>query len=394
MKTLNFSSEILEKDQINTYFSELYNSETNHHLVKGSLKPESNVFNNKLIVFHDVPGYFDTKLISSLKNIELKKINTYKGSLINILNYNTVEDYLNKEISSKERYEIRRRQKRLDACIKPIYKTYYGNISKEEYDIVFNDYKQMLIRRLEQKKSYWEELDYWEERYESTFQLIKEKKACIFVIYRNETPISIYINSVFDKIIFNEVVAYDIDYSKFNIGILIFIKIIEWAINNNFELIDMSKGDFSYKERFKNTTYTFQNHIIYDKSNFKISLVAKMLILKLNVIYTLLPWLKKLKLNKLKTFYNRIKNRHVFKDYNSLNELVLETEMLSTLDTVSNLKSINQNSNLPHFLKKPIIDFAFLNTEFVDEIDVFLDLNSDKKFYLKGKKAIQKIILH
>ncbi|MFH4965324.1 GNAT family N-acetyltransferase [Gaetbulibacter sp. M235] len=391
LQKLNFGLDILENGQIGTYYSELFNNETNKLLYSS---PVTNTisFKNKLVFISDIPNYLDTIKSNDSKEIKLKKINTYQGSFINLSKYNTIEDYLINEISTKERSEIRRRQKRLDNCIKPVYKMYYGSISKKEYDIIFNDYRQMLLRRLEQKQSYWEELDYWKDRYATTFNLINEKKACIYVIYHNDTPISIYINSVYDKIIFNEVVAYDIDYSRFNIGILIFIKIVEWAINNDFDLIDMSKGDFSYKERFRNGTYTFQNHIIYDTNNINASIKAKALILKLNIIYIVLPWLKKLKLNKLNTLYKRIKNRHVFKEFSSQPEIIIETEKLLAIDNFNNLKLINPNNDDYTCLKKPIIDFAFLNVEFIDEIMVYMDINN-KEFYLKGANSFQKIVI-
>jgi len=313
MKKINFG-EILERETISTYYSKLFNIKT-HSLIHSSKKTENNFLKNNLIHINDVPNYLKTELSDVSGNIKFNKINSYHGSLIDLSNYNTIDDYLVNVITSKERYEIRRRQKRLDNCFRPVYKMYCGEISKTDYDIVFTDYKEMLIRRLEQKQSYWEELDYWEERYNSSFKLINEKKVCVFVIYHHKTPIAIYINSIYDKIIFNEVVAYDIDFSRFNIGILIFIKVIEWSINNNFKIIDMSKGDFSYKERFRNGTYTFENQIVYNSSNIPVFIKAKMLILKLNLLYKFLPILKKIKLDKLYTYFKRIKKKHFFKDF-------------------------------------------------------------------------------
>ena len=388
---LNFHLDLLEKEDISTYYTELFNVETNK-LVHTSALTGSGFLKNNLVYLNDVPNYLNTKINAPSKNIKLKKINTYQGSLINLSEYNDFDDYLLKKISTKERSEIRRRQKRLDYCIKPTYKMYYGEISKTDYNIVFNDYKQMLVRRLEQKQSYWEELDYWETRYQSTFKLINKKKVCVFVIYHNKKPIAIYINSIFDKIIFNEVVAYNIDFSRFNIGILIFLKIIEWGINNKFELIDMSKGDFSYKERFRNRTYTFENHIIYSSSNIPILIKAKWVILKLHLLYTFLPLLKKIKLNRLNTAIKRMKNRHLFKEYASEAKLNLETKKLSTIDVLDNLEIINQEDKVYSFLKKPIIDFAFLNVEFIDDVLIYRDNTRANTFYLKGKKATQQLV--
>ena len=391
IRKINFG-EILENDIINTYYSKLYNNKT-HLLIHSSSKTDSEILKNNLIYVHDVPNYLKTELSTISENIKLNKINSYRGSLIDLSNYNTIDDYLANEITSKERYEIRRRQKRLDNCFKPVYKMYYGDISKSDYDIIFNDYKEMLLRRLEQKQSYWEELDYWEERYNASFKLINERKACVFVIYHNHTPIAIYINSIYDKIIFNEVVAYDIDFSRFNIGILIFIKVIEWSINHEFHIMDMSKGDFSYKERFRNGTYTFENHIIYNSNNISISIKARLLILKLNLLYKFLPLLKKIKLHKLNTFIKRIKNRHLFKEYTTKTNLNIETKKLSSINIMDHLELINPEDKVYSLLKKSIIDFAFLNVEFIDDILVYRDTTNEKKFYIKGKKSIHQIVI-
>ena len=386
---MNFGT-LIESDAIDNYYSKIFNCITNT-LIYSSPKTDDVFFKNKLVYIHDVPDYLKTETKAISASIKQKIIQSYQGSAINLKNYNSIDDYLANEITSKERYEIRRRQKRLDACIKPVYKTFYGNITKAEYDTIFNDYKQMLLRRLEQKQSYWEELDYWEERYNTSFKLIHEKKACVYAIYHKEAPIAIYINSVYDKIIFNEVVAYDIDYSKFNIGILIFIKLIEWSIDNGMELMDMSKGDFSYKVRFRNDTYAFQNHLIYDSRKVSICLKANLIILKQKTIYYLLPWLKKLKLNKLNTAFKRIKKSHVFKEYAS-ESYITEIKTVTDLDSIKNLKLMDVDKDTVSFLKKPVIDFAFLNVECFDDILVYNDTKNKNRFYIKGKKSMQQLV--
>lgn len=391
MHKLNFHLDLLEKDNISTYYTELLNVETNK-LVHTSSLTGSSVLKNNLVYIDDVPNYLNAKINTQSETIKLKKINTYQGSLINLGKYNNFSDYLLSEISTKERSEIRRRQKRLDHCIKPTYKMFYGAISEADYNMVFNDYKQMLVRRLEQKQSYWEELDYWEARHKSTFQLIHQKKACVFVIYHNKKPIAIYINSIFGTAMFNEVVAYDIDFSRFNIGILIFLKTIEWAINNKFELIDMSKGDFSYKERFRNGTYTFQNHIIYNNKELLMWVKANLLILKISLIYKLLPWLKKMKINTLYTNYKRIKKRHIFKDYVLEPNRDFHIEKIAKMDPLDDLKLINIENPAYGFLKKPSIDFAFLNVEHFDDIVVYNKESNENTYFFKGKNAIQKIV--
>ncbi|WP_406683904.1 GNAT family N-acetyltransferase [Seonamhaeicola sp. MEBiC1930] len=377
----DFYTDILEKECIDSLFSYVYNLETKSIV---SSSNSNNLIKNKLLILSEVPNYLSTTLISLPKSIKRKIVNTYEGSLINICDYNNIDEYLKKEISSQRRSNIKRCYKRLDTCIQPTYKMYYGDIDQSQYDKIFNDYKLMLKRRLAQKNSYWEELDYWEERYKKTYKLINEKKAAIFVIYNGHEPISIYINTIFKKTIYIEVIAYNIDYSKFKLGFLTLTKVIDWSIKNDFEIIDMSKGDFYYKERFRNGSYKFQNHIIYDSSSILISIKAQLLYLKLKSIYKILPLAKKWKINRIyKKYFVRKKI-----DYKNSNIVSIDIQKQEEPINEFDLKKIDINNSNYSFLRQYFFDYLFLNFEFIHDVTVYHDNKST--FFFKGRKSVQK----
>ncbi|WNH10229.1 GNAT family N-acetyltransferase [Thalassobellus suaedae] len=382
IRKIDFGLDVLEKNDFKSYYSYVFNDEIGGLISKSQ---NNDFLKNKAFIINEVPSYIKTKINNSSDTIKIKTINTYSGSFINISKYNNIDLYLKKEISSQRRSTLNRCQKRLDLCINPSYKIFYGDISRTEYNKIFNDYKLMLKRRLAQKNSYWEELEFWEERYARTYDLINEKKASIFVIYDSDKPISIYINSNFNDILYIEVIAYDIDYSKFKLGFSALVKVIEWAILNNYKLIDMSKGDFYYKERFRNGTYYFQKHLIYDNSNLSIKLNIFVLFLKLKAMYNLLPILKKLKINKIYRSYIIRKNKNKLST-NTLENYSFSKEKIDSFNFVKSDK-INIEEAKYFFLKEEFHNYLFLNFEKKTDVDIY---KINDAIFFKGQKTIQK----
>ena len=95
--------------------------------------------------------------------------------------------------------------------------------------------------------------------------MIQSKQASLFVIYDNKKPISITLRFHSNKIIFDTITVFDIDYQKFRLGSLSIIKMLDWAFKNNFKIFDLCKGHLDYKEKWSNIRYSVDNHIIYNK---------------------------------------------------------------------------------------------------------------------------------
>lgn len=112
----------------------------------------------------------------------------------------------------------------------------------------------------------------------------KWKKASLFVIYNGETPVQISLNYHFNKILFISIPSFDIAYSKFSLGNISIYKILEWALYNDYDLLDLEYGSLEYKRQWSNHVYSFDDHIIYPKDNYFVSLVANLEIGKLKII--------------------------------------------------------------------------------------------------------------
>ena len=196
---------------------------------------------------YNIPPYIGLSLENpnAYKTFILPEID--KGLLINLEPYKSIEDYTLKQISSRKRKQLRSSLKRLESCFKITYKTYYGEIDKITYNTLIDKAHNFITRRFNQINKEHIQLKNWSLIKNNTYKLVKEKKASIFVIYDNEKPINICFNYHFKDITSNSLSTYDIDYAKYSLGSIDILKQIEWNINNDFKIFDMSIGESEYK---------------------------------------------------------------------------------------------------------------------------------------------------
>lgn len=235
-----------------------------------------NSLKKKVLVIYDVPNYF--KIENTLKSDFLKIIivKEYIGFLIDLSNYKSLNEYLNYKFNSKKRGQFRSYIKKLENSFNISYQMFYGEINREEYEYLFNEMHSLLVKSFSYKKIKNRKLipENFAFLKEVTYKLILEKQACLFVIYNDKIPIGISMNYNADGILFGDSTVYDLNYSKFNIGIIGLMKQIEWCISNQINIYDFSKGYFPYKKRWCNKEYHFEHHVIYDSKSLKSNTTA------------------------------------------------------------------------------------------------------------------------
>ena len=236
---------------------------------------ESELYNKTCLVF-DVPAYFNTDTTKLGDRIKLLKSKQYPGYLIETGKYNSLNDYMLERFSKNSRNKNKKFKRRLEDSFNIRYKMFFGEMTKEEYDFVFNAFKNLLEKRFTDKKVTNNNLDTkeWSFYHEVAFPLILEKKASLFVIYDNDKPIGVTLSYFSDDTLFDAITVFDIDYFKFHLGSVTIMKLIEWCIDNNIKILDFSKGYFEYKTRWCTQTYDFEYHIYYDSDSIKSKLVA------------------------------------------------------------------------------------------------------------------------
>lgn len=331
------------------------------------------------------PSFLSPKFINAntviIKELPQKKINGYA---IVIKQSENFETFLKDEFSKSFRANIKRLTTRLETCFSIKYKMIYGHILKNEYTFLTDALHKMLTKRFEQRNEKNDILKNWDFYLESTFDLVNTKKASIFVIYDDETPIHICVNHHFNDMLFVSIPSYNIDYSKFALGNISINKLLEWAVNNGYSLLDMAYGDLEYKRRWSNLVYSFSHHIIYSinspiskiKANLEIFAITFKNFLKKYNVDVLIKKIKQLK--KEKTRY------HKCPDYT--------IQEVSNFDT-KDLLTADLNSVIIAPVKKLIFDILYTHKEHRDNITVYKN-KSENEFYIIGKSISQKIILN
>lgn len=344
------------------------------------LKKNENDYKNKVFFIYDIPTYINMYSLK-LGALKIKSIKQYKGYLANLDNYTSLHSYVTDNFSSRSRKVFNKYIRKLEECFNIKYQMFYGNnITKNEYDFIFDNFNRLLKKRFNEKRinNHYLADKKWEYLKEVIYPMILSKKASIFVIFDNKKPINISINYLASNINFGALTVIDTDYSKFNIGFIDIMKHLEWCIENNLQIFDFSKGDFEYKKRWGNKVYNFEYHILYDSSSFIATLIAvflskyfslKQILRSKNVHTRFHEFIFLLKGNKKTT----TSNFHIINDEKNIND--------------NELECIDLYSTKYAFLKKIVYEFLYKNSESINDIKVYLANNSDNTYYIKGKKS-------
>lgn len=360
MKSIDFYATLTEHNEVPPYYKTLiYNRDNSvYHKHNQPSTEIKKAVSTKLFPLYLTPKFQD-KTALLVKKVAQKKITGYAIDLKNITN---IDDFLTQEYSKSFRANIRRLKKRLEDCFTVSYQMFFGSISKEDYAFYMDELHKMLTIRFNQRNESNDILNNWDFYLESTYNLVLERKASIFVIYENKIPVHICVNHHFNNILFVSIPSYDIDYSKFALGNISIYKLLEWAINNNYLMLDMAYGSLEYKRRWSNLIYNFEHHIIYDKSKFAHIIVSTLEVKKIQLKNLLKRYGIDEYIKKLKALKNR---KSTFpEDANYKIEEVSETP-------TSNLEPIDIYSTNHPSIKKVVFEFLYANKIHIDDLKTF-----------------------
>jgi len=294
--------------------------------------------------------------------------------------FESAEDYLKSHFSSNQRYTIRRRKTLLEKCFNISTKVYYGIIDFSEYEHIMNKAKELLGGRFEQKNIENEYLVEWTMYQKCLFPLINKKKASIFVVYNETTPIQININFNINKTCFATMLIYDIDYSKFGMGHIGAYNVLDWCIKNKYDFLDLGMSTYDYKTKWSNFNYDLETQIIFNKEQKVLNVLGYMFKILFMIKYIFIS---------LK-FWRRFRNEKRAKKNAPILEDV-KIEKVTDLPPLSlNILSLNEVSNYPN-LRKTINDFLYAKK--VHENSVKLYKNEESTFFIKSKNEVFKFNL-
>ncbi|MCF7568634.1 GNAT family N-acetyltransferase [Sabulilitoribacter arenilitoris] len=372
------------------FYKKITNSFLNSIVYESDAKTTSK-FSNLTYAISDIPSYFIAEFNKSYKHLKLLKTPLYLGFLINLSVFKNLEDYLNNHLGRPRKSQLKRYRKRLDKCISPQYKIFYGDISKEEYNFTFKKLIELTQRRFTQKEELNFELPYLELYQEIMYPMILDKKASIFIIYHDKKPINITLNFIEDATIFHWNSCYDIDYQMFNLGHINMVNHLEWAFNNGFKLFDMGRGDFLHKRKYVNESYMYYEHIVYNSKSIIAYISAKSKLLKLKLRFALIKLLKKTNLHLLYGRYAKYKYKFAKSRNNKNNEVKISTDTISEIPKLETLTLIDLTIGKYDFLIKPLNYFLHKSQDNVSQVKVYMDKKNSQVFYFEGTKKQQKL---
>ncbi|NJX15174.1 GNAT family N-acetyltransferase [Tamlana crocina] len=360
MKRIDFYATLTEHNEVPLFYKTLIYSCNNSVYYKHnqSCTETENPVSIKLFPLYLKPEFRDNPSFE-VKKVPQKKITGYA---IDLKNTNNIDGFLTQEYSKSFRANIRRLKKRFEDCFTVSYKMFFGSISKEDYNFYMGELHKMLTIRFDQRNESNDILNNWSFYLESTYKMVLEKKASIFVIYENNIPVHVCINHHFNNILFVSIPSYDIDYSKFALGNISIYKLLEWALKNNYLMVDMAYGTLEYKRRWSNLIYDFEHHIIYDKSKFGQVLASTLEVNKIQLKNILKRYGFDEYVKKLKTLKNR---KRTFPE-----EVSYKIEEVSETST-NNLEPIDIYSKEHASIKKIVFEFLYAKKAHIDELKLF-----------------------
>ena len=337
-------------------------------------------------VINDIPPYFELSLSTQKNSLKSYEINKYTGFLADLKNYRDIDSYVRDCFRSKNRSNMMREKRRLETCFEIEYKMYYGEISEEEFDFLFDTMKKFIGKRFSQRGDTHSGMEEWSVIKKNAYPLILSKRASLFVIYNGNNPIDICLNYHYQNIMNHMIRSYDIDYSKYRLGYIDLLQQIEWCILNNFNIFDLSRGEMDYKKQWCNTTYHFKSHIIYKDHK----LLSKVLAYTLTKFFELKEFLKRKNVPKM---YSRIINTIIKKQrpVPENRQINIETKELLKIPEPTSLRKLNINNPQYSFLRKPVYDFQYLNSESYKHIGIYMVNNTNDTYMVIGKKKSQQI---
>lgn len=343
-------------------------------------------YKNKVFIIYDVPTHFEIKSLEKSNGLKLYKSKQYPGFLINLKNHVTIDDYLLATFSRSSRTKYRRYSKGLESCFDISTKMFFGAINKKEYDDVFEYFMILLKKRFSEKQISNNNMHpaEWSFYKDVAYPLILDKKASLFVLYNNETPIAITYNYHSNNTLIEAITVFDIDYVKFNLGYINNLKLLNWCFENDLDTLDFSKGYFDYKKRMCTNEYDFEYHILYDNNSLK----SKVLAFLYFQFYELKAYLRKkdihTRLHKFSYFILNIKQK-------PQDKVKILISNITSLPENNTLIKIDHKTNDYSFLKKIVNDFQYTVTEHSNNINVYSVSNQKFTYIISSDSLIQKV---
>lgn len=373
---IDFLNTFLKTGQLEPFFSKvvhtkskktIYLSETDHH----------SKFHNRHYLVFDVPGYLDTRTSAQ---VGIRKTNSFKGSLINFSKHTSFDNFFTSKFSSKRRTLLKSSEKKLMRSFNIHHKIFYGHITQDHYDYLFNEFRIMLKNRFLQKKVRNDDLPRWKHYHKIVLPLVLKKEACISVIYHDNKPISFSVNLLRGDTLYGYLKSYDTDFGKYSLGFLEMIKLFRWSFENKVGFFDLLKGQYEYKSKLIDEEYFFEKQVVYNGTSKRSKLFATFTIIRVRIFYTLIRSLKKIGVHLLYRRFNSMANHLKHKTVPKMGVMI---QPLTSAIPESDLEKIDLKNDSYAFLRKPVYDYLFGHNLHIDHLQLCRIKDRPDRYILK-----------
>ncbi|MEA1787384.1 GNAT family N-acetyltransferase [Arenibacter sp. GZD96] len=275
--------DLFQEDKIAHFYTGTVQNTLTHNYLATSNAFDPKFDEGHVFLVKDIPSFLQLTIDTTAHGRQHRCIEQYKGYLVDISNSKDLNDYLDSHLSSRNRKNLRAKQRKLEESGTISYTFHFGEIDKSEYDRLFDAFYRLLEKRFHEKKMYNKNLVQWHYYHALAYPLILAKKASLFVIYDGDNPITLTLNFHKGDIVFSAIQTYDIAYSGYNMGDISMVKHLEWCKSLNVALFDLSMGVTDYKLKWCNRTYSFHYQLFYSKSSLLAHIVLYYTLLKLRL---------------------------------------------------------------------------------------------------------------
>lgn len=232
-------------------------------------------------LFFDVPQ--GGELAQVLKRNGANTVELYPGFVTNI--EAPFETYYRKQFNSKRRAELAKFNKRLSLLGQLKFDIYDDQSDLPTVLSLVNSFYRILNERYKSKKEYNRNLtDKGWNFIEELIQATLGKGMILSVTSLDGHPISFAISYRFSDTIIYSMAGFDISFTRYNLGNVHLMKLIEWCTNNGFRKFDFSKGQGVYKDKWANTAYVLNLYILPLGTGLKDKITSQFLFLYYQLI--------------------------------------------------------------------------------------------------------------
>lgn len=217
-------------------------------------------------VFHwvgDFPDYLSVKVNNGFANLKVHRVRQYKGFLCDLGGCASASEYLKQNFRGKSIKKIHARMRQFESRYSVTYTFHYGEIEKEYFDYLFDQFYDLLKKRFDEKKVYNRYLLEWNAYHELVYPMLLRKEASLLTVFADGNLVAIELDFNFGDVVFGYINAFDSSFGTYQVGDICMMKRLDWMIHHNFKLYDFMMGETFFKVKWSNVTYHYYYHLLY-----------------------------------------------------------------------------------------------------------------------------------